>query len=379
MSQEIVFGPGKLRELGSIIERLGPKSIFLVTGKRSYDSCGAREIVEEACKGREVHRFSDFEVNPKIEDVKRGIKICLENGCDLVVAVGGGSVMDVGKSVAILSRQEDKEHPERYITKEEAPLPKTLPMVAAPTTFGTGSESTHFAVVYIGKDKYSLADGMMVPKVAIIDPRMSKTLTRKIKGSTAFDAICQALEAYWSNRSTEESKEYSTKALKLMVPSIERFVNEGYDERAASDMALGSNLAGRAINIAKTTAVHSTSYPMTSYFGVPHGQACAITLPEFFRFNCGVGEGNIQDSRGIGYVKDIMKSIPGLFGMESEEECYNKIKTLMVNCGLATRLGDLNINDIKLILDNGFNPERVKNNPVKVTRSDLRRLLEGIG
>ena len=186
--------------------------------------------------------------------------------------------------------------------------------------------------------------------------------------------------SFWCINSTDESKRYAREAIELALQSLEKAVYDP-DERSREDMAKASNLAGRAINISKTTASHSISYPITSYFGVAHGQAVGVTIPSMIVFNSGVSDDDSLDSRGTDYVKGMMKEIVSLLGCESPEEAKSKVIKLMKSIGLDTRLDGIGIKtheDIETVIKNGFNPERVKNNPRKVTEEALRDMLNEI-
>jgi alcohol dehydrogenase len=324
-------------------------------------------------KGFDVSRFHGFEINPKVRDIKEGIK--LSKGCDMVVSIGGGTVIDVGKSVAILSQQEDEA--EAYVTGSKKITKPGLAFIAIPTTFGTGSESTHFSVVYIDKTKYSLASEFMMPKAAIVDPVFAKRSLQWLKANTAFDALNQAIESAWSVNSTKESLGYSINALNVIIPMIVDYATTD-DPEAALAMANGSNYAGRAINIAKTTGAHSVSYPITSYFNVPHGQAVAITLQEFIGYNAAVTEETKQGNQSVDEIRKNLISIYRAFNVENGTECAKVYRQMMADVGLKLRLSELGIKnkeDLGLILKNGYNPERMKNNPRTVPEENLMAML----
>ena len=377
--QQGYFGADSLARLDEVLEREKPSSIFLVTGKNSYRRCGAQKVLEPLLHPYMVTLFSDFSVNPQIEDVKRGILMFRQKLCDLVIAVGGGSAIDMGKSVSFLAAQ--PEEPEKYVRKEIVAIHKPKPLIAIPTTAGTGSEATHFAVVYIDKKKYSLAHlEWMLPRYVFLDPTLTFDLPKYLTASTGIDALCQAMESYWSTLSTEESKGYARRAIVLVLENLEAAVNNpSLKNREA--MLLGANLAGKAINISKTTACHSVSYPMTAHFGVSHGHACALTLGEMSAYNAGISEKECLDPRGSGYVQKTMQDLCSLFKVDDAQQLQQKIDKLMDEIGLARSLADLDITSLEhhdIIVANGFNPERVKNNPRELTEEALREMLKRI-
>ena len=367
---------GSVDKLSEILSIVQPKSIFLVTGKASYKSSGAKSKLSKHIAPYNVTHFDDFSVNPQLEDVRRGIRQYQENNCDLVIAVGGGSAIDVAKSINILAVQE--KDLQKYITKELEITYSGKPLVAIPTTSGTGSEATHFAVVYIDKTKYSLGHKeFMLPDYVILDPSLTCNLPSKITASTGMDALCQAIESYWSIHSTKKSKQYASEAITLIFKNLSLAVNDSNIEYRKAIMN-AANLAGKAINITKTTASHAISYPITSYFGVPHGHAVALTLGEMFVHNTQVEAHDCLDSRGIEYTKKTMNELIDLFEVNSSEEVNQKWQNLMDSIGLERSLSKLGVNseeDINLIVKNGFNPERVKNNLRLLTEESLREIL----
>lgn len=369
------FGNGTTVKLRDILNYHNPKRIFLVTGKSSYETSGAKDVIEPTFGRTNFVRFSDFETNPKLSDIEKGIRLMKENDSDLVVAVGGGSVIDVAKSINILSANEGK--PLDYIHKKREIKNKGKPLVAIPTTSGSGSQATHFAVVYIGKTKYSLAHpDFMIPDYAIVDPRLTFSLPKEITASTGMDALCQAIESYWSINSTKESKDYAKEAIILSITNLSNAVNSR-NGISREQMARAAHLAGKAINISQTTASHAVSYPITSYFGVPHGHAVALTIPEMLVYNAGVTKEDLADKRGGEYITSTVNGLIKILGCRSVEGASDKLRLMMKNIGLKSRLSELGIdeNGIETIIKNGFNPDRVKNNPRKLTEESLRQML----
>ncbi len=375
MSQQEYFGFGELNVLNEKLFFLNPKKILLVTGNNSYQTSGAKEAIEPILSNIPYERFHDFEINPKVEDIKRGMDIYNSNQCDLTIAIGGGSCIDMAKAINALARQEG--NPEEYITGKrilEIPLRQ---LIAIPTTAGTGSEATHFAVVYIGKTKYSLAHQEMLPTIAILDPGLTTKLPSNITAATGMDALGQAIEAHWSTNSTEESRRYSLESIKLGIQSLEQCVNNPTGQ-LRENMLKASNLAGKAINLAKTTAAHAVSYPITSHFGVPHGHAVGLTLPSFILYNSQIGDQTeLNETREDApvFVKERVQEIVQALGCETPEQAKEHLTNLMGKIGLETRLSKLGINEeqIQLIIDNGFNPQRVKNNPRSLSEEELRK------
>lgn len=361
-----------------ILQSAKARRVFLVTDYDAFEKSGAKEKINPLLAGYEVEIFSDILPNPTIEQIERGISAFKKWNPDIIVAVGGGSAMDTAKALNVLSAQEGD--PRLYVTKQKEISNQGKLLVAIPTTAGTGAETTQFAVVYIDKTKYSLAHPFVLPTYAIVDPQFTFNLPSAITSVTGMDALAQAIEAYWSVNSTEESKQYSREAISLIFKNISTAVNEPTEE-ARIAMSKGAYLAGRAINIAQTTACHSISYPFTSHFRIPHGHAVALTLPSMIVFNDGVTQKDCIDKRGVEYVKKTIKTLFQLMEVKSAIEAKEKMEQLMDAISLERtlrKLGIENNKDIDLIVENGFNPDRMKNNPRLLFKESLEKILKDI-
>lgn len=370
-------GIGSVRNLSGILDRIKPRNIFLVSGKSSYSLSGAEKIIGEILKEYTVTYFSEISGDPLFEDIIKGMDTFIEAECDAVIAVGGGSAIDIAKSINILSSQEA--NPRSIITGENNIVNKGKPLIAVPTTSGSGSEATHFAVVYLNKEKYSLANEYILPDYSIIDPELTFTLPSKITATSGIDAFSQAVESYWNVNANIESRKYSENAITLIQENIYTAVNNP-TEISRISMSDAAHFAGKAINITKTTAPHAVSYAMTSYFGIPHGQAVCITLPEFFEYNYNVTESDIVSGLNLDEVRKSNDDLLSILKCRNVSEAKLKIRELIKSIGLKTNLSQLGITsgeDIKKITES-VNLERLKNNPRSVTKGDLQKILENI-
>jgi len=376
MKQEEYLGFGSIKHLKDILRNNNVKNIFLVTGKDSYELCGAEESVSRLTPTYSFSRFQDFEVNPKIEDVERGIPLFREEAYDIILAIGGGSVMDMAKLLNIFSPQSGR--PIEYVEREKEFKVRGVPLIAIPTTAGSGSEATHFAVVYVDGKKYSVAHQDILPNHAILDPSLTMKLPSKITASTGMDALSQAIESYWNVDSTDESQRYAQESINLVLENLVTVVNNPSQE-SRNSMLIASHLAGKAINITKTTAPHALSYHLTSKHGIPHGHAVALTLGEILVHNSLVTEEDFTDKRGVDYVKKTMHELNSLFSCSNADSSRKKIRTIMNSIGLETRLSSLGIKeeDIEPIIDS-VNVERLRNNPRSLTKPIMKELLFSI-
>jgi len=377
MMQSEYFGTGSIKSLTEIIKNLKSRNIFLVAGKNSYCSSGAEEIIGDLLKENTLTLFNEVSGDPVIDNIIKGMDIFIESDCDTVIAVGGGSVIDTAKSINVLSSQDS--NPRSVITGEKKIAYKGKPLIAIPTTSGAGSEATHFAVVYIEKEKYSLAHEFILPEYSVVDPQFTFVLPSGITATSGIDAFSQAVESFWNINANEESRKYSEEAIKLILGNIISAVNEP-TEFSRENMSKAAHLAGKAINITKTTAPHAVSYAMTSYYGIPHGQAVCITLSEFLEYNFNVTESDLMPGLNISEVRANHENLLRILNCTDVNEGKNLINELIKSIGLKTKLSELNITsqeDLKIISES-VNLERLRNNPRSVSKEDLIRILERI-
>lgn len=358
-----------LDAIHEIMQKENAKKIFLVTGKTSFEKSGAKDRLDLS----DVTQFSDYEPNPKIEDIRQGIELFREQNCDVVLAIGGGSTIDVAKAINIIGSHAGD--PEPYVKKEREFEHRGKPFIAVPTTSGSGSEATHFAVIYINGKKYSLAHPeYLLPDYVLLDYTLTMSMPKNVTASSGMDAIAQATEAYWSVNSNDESREYSRRAILLALEHIQDAVNDPTAE-ARIGMQNAANLAGKAINITKTTAPHAASYALTTYHGIPHGHAVGLTLGEFFVFNEGVSEDDVWDERGCAAVQKAIGELVEIYGVKDAGEANLFLKRLMESIGLDTKLSSFGVTEANLQrLIDAVNFERLKNNPRRVQKEDLEEI-----
>lgn len=332
--------------LPKILNSENAKNILVFTGNKSFENI--KSYFEENLKGFNINYYNDFSVNPKEEEVKKAVSK-ITNNIDIIIAIGGGSVLDFAKAF-------------RYYNKIKHKL------IAIPTTAGSGAEATQFAVLYINGTKTSIDNKLILPDYAVLDYTLLKNNPKYLRACTALDCFSHAIESFWSVNSTPESRKCAKNAIILCRENIINYVNSN-DEKTMENMLEASHLAGKAINISRTTASHAISYTLTSNFSIPHGHAVAITLPRLFIFNANVNSSNISDSRGLEFVQNIMGELKELIGSNPQKYFYD----LFEQIGITYSLKDLNINDLDLII-NKVNQERLKNNPVKLNKEDIKLL-----
>ena len=374
-SQRVHFGPGAIRHVGESLQ--AARSIFLVTGNASFTACGAEEALEFLRRSHDVQRFSGFPQNPTLSGVMEGLAAFRAAHFDAVVAVGGGSVLDMAKLIATLSAQVGE--PELFIRGTLPVLRPGPPVIAVPTTAGSGSEATHFAVVFVDGRKYSLAHESMLPRVALVDPDLTASAPPRITASCGLDAFSQGVESLWSVHSTEESRALAGEAITLALRHLVSCV-ECPTPEARLGMCAASHAAGKAINLTKTTAPHALSYTMTSRFGVPHGHAVALTLGQVLAFNSGVTDEDVTDPRGAAFVRDTLEHLNQLLECDDAARALDRIEALISSVRLETRLSDLGIatdQERQMLVDN-VDPQRLRNNPRALNRAQIQDLIRAI-
>jgi alcohol dehydrogenase len=373
MSREF-GGAGSAHQLNEAVDGFNPDKILIVSGKRSYETSGAKEIIEHQLKDYTLLRFCDFEENPNLVDLMKGVQLTKQFKPDLIVAAGGGSVMDMAKMISILP-----ENPEiaRKIVLGEEPVPaKTVPIIMIPTTSGSGSEATKFAVVYLNDSKYSILSEGFLPDAVFLDPELTYSLSPYQTAVSGMDALCQAVESYWASRANQESREYASRAIKLVLRSMKKSVNDP-DSQSRHEMLIAANLAGKAINITRTTASHAMSYALTTFYDIPHGHAVALTLGEFLLFN--EARSDRASSAASIELKQVMKEIFVLFGCKSGIGCRDQFYDLMESIGLNTKLAQMVSGEIDIAhLVKEVNIERLSNHPIPLTAEDVESIYQKI-
>ena len=321
--------------------------------------------------------FSDFTPNPVYEDVCKGIDLFQITKCDSILAVGGGSAIDVAKCIklAVLAKEGNASLiPPLVSTRVECDGAK-IPFIAIPTTAGTGSESTHNAVMYYEGAKQTVTNDGVLPDYAVLEPSVLKTLPLYQKKCTMMDGLCQGIESWWSVNSTEESYEYSRKAIELIMANWRKYIFENDDE-AAKQIMLAANYGGRAINITQTTAAHAFSYKITSLYKLPHGHAVAVCLPEIWEYMIDHLEKCI-DSRGSDYLNDVFTKIANAMCCNTPKRAIAEFRLMMINMELKNPTAIDRTKELE-VLSISVNSERLKNNPIKLNSEVIYRMYESI-
>lgn len=370
------FTQSSIHEIPTIVTRLDCDRAFLVLDKNAYEGSGASAELEPFFQQLSTVRFDQFELNPKIEDVKRGVSQCRDFKPHVVIAIGGGTAIDLAKLIAALSMQSAS--PTEIVTGQCMIDRSGPPLIAVPTTAGTGSEATHFAVAYIAGEKFSCAHPTLLPDYTIVDPTLTYSLPKGITAATGLDAFCQAVESIWAVGATDESIAWATEAATLVKQHLVQATQAPTPEARAA-MSRASHLAGKAINVSKTTASHALSYYLTSKHGIPHGQAVALTLSSMLAWNAGVTDSDCVDPRGAEHVRKRIETICSIMQTADVQAACANIEKMITELDCPVSLAEAGINDPQEIWNiiDSVNTERLLNNPRRTTSAALLELLSG--
>lgn len=344
-----------ISQIQHILDDKSASRVFVVRGRNSYIQSGAKCLIDVLVRKSNVcvDEFYEFSSNPKEEDVKKGLDLFLHGKYDVIIAIGGGSVIDMAKLIKHYSKCFE------------------VPIIAIPTTSGTGAEATGYAVCYIDGIKQSIGDEYMLPNYTFLIPSLTLNNNSYLTKCTAFDAFAQAVEAFWNVNATDESDYYAFTAINMIYKNLINY-NEDYNTRA--NLMIGANLAGKAINITKTTAPHAMSYTMTSKYGYPHGHAVALTFPYFFDLNVRCKE-TVFSGTNYDVYHSKMVLLCDIFGLNESDYLFEFMKEFVNDIGLG--YDDNRPIDIAVV-ENGINLERSKNNPHIINVDIVKKAAESI-
>ncbi len=344
--------------------------VLVVASKSAWKRFNG-ENEREFFRRRNPRLFSDFSVNPDFREILAGAEVFKEFRPDLIVAIGGGSAIDVAKMIKAIVFTHDAYDPN---------LPETLkpsgdgpPLVAIATTAGSGAEATPFAVFYLGEKKQSLAHDSLRPDMAVVDPELSYSLLPQQTAATGFDALSQSVEAYWSSRTVPAAQELAQASIKYILPNLYNAVHRP-EPGNRYHMAQGAYLSGQAIRLTRTTLPHALAYHLTKRYGLPHGHAVALTLPYFFLLNMDKTL-PVQSPLGAEAHYANMRRLFLLLGQENAGDALVFWRNLLHGCGLAPTLAEAGVNDPgkRRALVDSVDYGKMANHPVRVGAEVLLR------
>lgn len=355
---DIIFGNDKICSLYNILSELNLKNGLLVSGP-SFVKNGFADKVLGYSKGLLVKVFSDITENPTVGSVDACAEMIRSENLEFVVALGGGSSLDCAKAAASVCMTPYSITD--FLSGTRKLGPEHLPFIAVPTTSGSGSEVTAVSVLSDPSRgvKAPLVSNNFYPKVAIIDPTLTLTVPPKVTASTGMDVLAHALEGFWSRNHQPICDALALHSARLVFDYLLKAYNDGFDLVAREKMSEASLTAGLAFGLPKTTGSHACSYPLTSIYHMPHGEACAFTLDAFARIN-GKAEGGRVDNFAL------------QLGFKDAIEMGDRILEMKKQMGLKATLEDAGIKEEELekLVTLSQHPNML-NNPVAMDKEKI--------
>jgi len=377
--QNVVFGSGSLSKLPEVAVKLGKSKALIISGPH-LEKIGLVAKCSDAMKtsGIESVSFCRTEGNPSVETVNAAAALYKESGADFIVAFGGGSPLDVAKAVAVLATFGGKITDYEGGGKVPGPV---VPMIAIPTTAGTGSEVTAFSVITDHSRNYKLtvASNYLLPSYAILDPELISTVPAGTAAACGIDAMIHALESYVSKAASPFSEMFSLRALELIGESIRDYVKDRGNTVAAENMMLGSLFAGIAFSHARLGDVHAMSHPVSAFFDVPHGVANAILLPEVVEFNETVTEDPAMFKKYFNIFRCVSDE-PAVFGDFVPSMLKKALSELNAELGIPSGLSGAGISSeafekvLDQMADDAMKSGNIAINPRKTEKADVLEL-----
>lgn len=363
----IVFGNNAISETGRIASAFGPEKILLVTSGSSMKRLGYVDALLEsirAVNGKTgVVVFDGVSGEPSLETCDAAAAFARKEKADLVVGLGGGSVLDTAKTAAILATNKGSaiDHVEKDFAK------KGLPFMAVPTTAGSGSEVTRAAVFKdpTSHEKLALRSNRMFPAVAVVDPLLTVSCPPSVTAESGMDVLTHAIEAFVSGGASPVTDLFALESVRLANVSLETAFSDGKNLEARERMALASVLAGMAISNAGTGACHAFAHSIGGKFSMTHGLINAVMLPHVMALN-------------LPAQKEKFAMLAGALGKKSAEEGVSRIAKISRNVGTDARLSASGISErnFDIILDDAMKGMLKRRNVRPISRQDLRGILE---
>lgn len=362
---EIRFGSSLVSEIGSILAEEELSSGLLVCDS-FFTTDGTADRIVAASDGRICAVFSDIVPNPTVKNVDECAAAIRKNCCNFVVAMGGGSAIDCSKAACSIATSDIPAT--EYLHGRAKIGTEHLPMIVIPTTAGTGSEVTPVSVLSDPETgtKAPIAHNNFYAKLAIVDPELTLTVPPRVTAATGLDVLSHALEAYWSVNHQPICDAIAVHAADLVFRYLLPAYHDGNNLEYREKLCEASIMAGLAFGLPKTTASHACSFPLTSVYGICHGEACAFTLDSFVRINASAENGRVEQ---------LAKKL----GFESADKMADKILAIKKETGMATTLTEAGIpeQDINQLAEKSMHPN-ILNNPVKMDIPSLVKLYRSL-
>ena len=372
---KIIFGPGGLSQVGAEAKRLGNK-VLVVLGRSAMRKSGALNRLTRLLKENNLEYivYENIPSDPTVETVDNGANFARKEGCNLVIALGGGSVLDTGKAISAMVTNEGSVADYQEIEgKGRKYKTKPIPFIAIPTTSGTGSEATKNAVITNTKLglKKSIRDPWLIPEIALVDPELTLSLPPYVTAICGGDALTQCVESYLGKKSQEITDALALHAIGLIGKNLVKTVKDGKNLEARKNMAMAALLSGLCLSNSGLGAAHALSHPLGVYYKIPHGLSCAVLLPYVMEYNLPV-----VTKRLTKIAQSLGEDISILSETENAQRAVDKVKDLLTQAGIKSNLSEWEIKkDNFSQLVKGSKGGSLNNNPRDVSDEDLIELL----
>ncbi len=361
----LIFGCGAAEQIGTETAKYGRRAL-IVTGRSSTKESGLLERAETLLKEAGVTSvlFDQVRQNPLTTTVMEGAALGRESGCDSVVALGGGSVIDAAKAIALMCTAEGDIND--YILQRRPVVPP-LPIIAVPTTCGTGSEGNGTAVLSNPNtnDKRGLRHSLCIPKASIIDPLLMKTMPKSVLASVGFDALCHCMESCLSRKSTPMSAMMALQGMELAISGLPAVYADYDNNEAWEQLTLASTLGGMTIFTSSVAAPHGIEHPASGLRDLVHGRGLAALTPVIYE-------------RTLSAAPETFETISKLLGGKTAADCPDRVRRFLEQIDLNTTLSQQGVQeeDIDWMADNCMQVSAMmlQNHPVAFSRDDVREI-----
>jgi len=349
----------------TVLDGIKNKSVFILTTPPLVNN-GSLDRIKEHLKDNKISFTDNIEPNPSCDNITAAVNLAKEKNAEVIIALGGGSVMDTGKCVAAFL--ENGGTPEEYMGGKLLKI-APLPLFCIPTTSGTGSEVTNVAVISDKKKgiKRPFVSPYMLPLYALVVPSLTLSVPKRITAETGWDAFCHAIEAYWNIESNPVSDAIAKDAIKLILNNIVKVYDDGSDIKARENMSLGSLMAGIAFAETRTTALHGLSFRLTSHYNLSHGRACVLSLLPFMKE---VIRKNAQK----------MNELASSAGYNNADEMVIDVRKKLIYTEMAITLKEAGVpaDRIEELADEGLKNKIMFLTPIEITKEKVIKMLESI-
>lgn len=370
------FGEYAREKIAVEIEKYHFRKALLVTDKDLIKAGIAGKIEEVLKKNKTPYEiYDDIRSNPTIENVQHGVNVFLNSGSDFIIAIGGGSVIDTAKGLAVIAKNPENQDV-KSLEGPDKSKNMAVPIIAVPTTAGTGSETTMDYVITNTQEKRKMAcmDTKVVPVAAILDTEIMAAMPLKLTAATAMDALTHAVESFLAKGAFSFSEMLSLKSVSLIADNFMKVLENPTDYEVRKELAIAQYMAGMSFTNVGLGIVHSMAHPLSAFYDIPHGVANALILPYILEFNAkGCPE----------KIKDLAKAFDKKYDShissdKATEICVETIRKFNVAAGLPQTLREIDVQpeDFSALAKSAFSDASTPDNPIDVTMEDLEKLYE---